>query len=116
MKKLLIALAVLAVLLVVLYQVASHLVFKNLVYEECVKEYTDDKTISLVVKDVNTVCECITSESKDFGLINVLTSKEDSPKRQALDKRIEEKCINPNVSFDKLLEEELKKAITQPAQ
>lgn len=112
MKKLLIALAILAVLLVILYQVASYFVFQKLVYEECVNEYSNDETISLVVKDVNAVCECITTESRSFGLINTLLEEENSPKKQELSKKIEEKCVMPNITFEKLADKALQEAMS----
>ena len=114
MKKLLIVFAVLVVLLVILYQVASYFFFKHLVYQGCIDEYANDKNISLVVKDVNKVCECITAESRDFGLINTLFEDKNSPKTQAVHKNIEEKCVMPNITFDKLGEHLLKEATTKP--
>ena len=102
MKKFSIIMSVVIVIFIVLYQGASYLIF-NWQREECVKDFSQEKTTSLAIKDVDAVCDCMSTLNKEYGLIKTLLEDEKSESKQALFKEAEEKCLKPHLDMDNFI-------------
>ena len=112
MKKFSIIMAAIVILLVLIYQGASYFAFEWQ-REECIKDFSQEKTVNLVVKDVGAVCNCITAINKEYGLMKTLLEDENSESKQALFKEAEEKCLKPHLNLDNLLEKTLEEVIKE---
>lgn len=111
MKKFLIVLAVIAILLTIIYQALSYYAFEWQ-REDCINKYSNDTLMSQFV-DVNTICNCVSDESKKYGLIKTFLDDENSDSRKAFNQKLEDKCITPNINMSKLANEVINEAVKE---